>query len=290
VKYESYSYPCGHTRRHTPQNIERLRREQPDRCWDCEYARRSAELPAAAKAARSEADAALAAITIPDAVPGPLAQEWRWWAAKNIQGAIALERVAGKTGAAGSAVQAATAELHRLAAVMADPQAAADKGVLQLAGQGHWAAGWAHLACTHPVSPDELRAAASLAAQLTEAAAAPGALAEYPTAAATAILTGLITALPDRTRPKYATDPRYWVYRELRLPVVPDGKSRYGRLDVVIWHPGYPDVVVEIDSAPNPASAQKLAFARDAGACPVWIRHGSGGITAPEGVAVIDLR
>ncbi|MGW7295419.1 hypothetical protein ACWGIB_23890 [Streptomyces xiamenensis] len=45
---------------------------------------------------------------------------------------------------------------------------------------------------------------------------------------------------------------------------VPEGKGRYGRLDVVIWLRGGPDIVVEIDSAPNPASAQKLTFARDA--------------------------
>ncbi|MFE4752405.1 hypothetical protein ACFRIB_19355 [Streptomyces mirabilis] len=59
-------------------------------------------------------------------------------------------------------------------------------------------------------------------------------------------------------------------YRELRVPVVPDSKRRYGRLDVVIWLPGaIPDIVVEIDSPPNPASAQKLALARDVGALPM---------------------
>lgn len=48
-------------------------------------------------------------------------------------------------------------------------------------------------------------------------------------------------------------------YRELRIPVVPDGKGRYGRLDVVIWLPGGPDIVVEIDSAPNAASRRSTA-------------------------------
>ncbi|MGW0950014.1 hypothetical protein ACWD4O_46890 [Streptomyces sp. NPDC002623] len=67
-------------------------------------------------------------------------------------------------------------------------------------------------------------------------------------------------------------------YRELRVPVVPDGKGRYGRLDAMIWMPGGPDIVVEIDSAPNASSAQKLAFARDAGAHPLWVRFGFGGI------------
>jgi hypothetical protein len=79
-------------------------------------------------------------------------------------------------------------------------------------------------------------------------------------------------------------------YRELRLPVVPEGKGRYGRLDVVIWLPGGPDIVVEIDSAPNPASAQKLAFARDVGAFPLWVRFGSGTIEKIDGVMVLDIR
>jgi hypothetical protein len=58
----------------------------------------------------------------------------------------------------------------------------------------------------------------------------------------------------------------------------------------VICHPEFADIAVEIDSAPNPGSVRKLEFARDADAAPIWIRHGSGDITAPEGVAVIDLR
>jgi hypothetical protein len=65
---------------------------------------------------------------------------------------------------------------------------------------------------------------------------------------------------------------------------------RYGRLDVAVWHPDLPDVVVEIDSAPNAESVRKLEFARDAGALPIWVRHGSSRITEPEGVAVIDVR
>jgi Uma2 family endonuclease len=65
---------------------------------------------------------------------------------------------------------------------------------------------------------------------------------------------------------------------------------RYGRLDLVIWHPEFPDIVVEIDSANKRESALKLAFARDAGALPIWVRHGSGPFDAPDGCAVIDLR
>jgi hypothetical protein len=50
---------------------------------------------------------------------------------------------------------------------------------------------------------------------------------------------------------------------------------RYGRLDVVIWKPGFADIVVELDSALNSGSARKLEFALDAGALAVQVRHGS---------------
>ncbi|MFE9172816.1 hypothetical protein ACFYNZ_25645 [Streptomyces kebangsaanensis] len=66
-------------------------------------------------------------------------------------------------------------------------------------------------------------------------------------------------------------------YRELRLPVIPDGKGRFGRPDVVVRLPGVPDLVVEIDSCPSASSAQKPTFARDAGACPLWVRFGTDG-------------
>ncbi|MFJ5841885.1 hypothetical protein ACIQGO_34955 [Streptomyces shenzhenensis] len=35
---------------------------------------------------------------------------------------------------------------------------------------------------------------------------------------------------------------------------------------------------------------QKLAFARDAGAFPLRVRFGEGGIDKPDGVTVLDLR
>ena len=59
---------------------------------------------------------------------------------------------------------------------------------------------------------------------------------------------------------------------------------------MVLWHPVFVTVVVEIDSAPNRSSAAKLAFARDAGALPLWVRFGKGSVEGPEGVSVVDLR
>ncbi|MFJ2847549.1 hypothetical protein ACIPD2_38895 [Streptomyces griseofuscus] len=59
---------------------------------------------------------------------------------------------------------------------------------------------------------------------------------------------------------------------------------------MVICTPLLPDLVIELDSRPNPASAQKLAFARDAGAFPLWVRFGEGGIDKIDGLMVLDLR
>ncbi|MCX5123550.1 MULTISPECIES: hypothetical protein [unclassified Streptomyces] len=109
------------------------------------------------------------------------------------------------------------------------------------------------------------------------------------TAEITRSLTQAVISLRDGTGigpiAKYAR-----TYRELRLPVVPDGKGRYGWLDVVIWLPDVPGIVVEIDSRPNPASVQKLVFARDAGAFPLWVCFGKGGIERIDGVTVLGIR
>ncbi|MEU9983564.1 hypothetical protein [Streptomyces sp. NPDC050856] len=59
---------------------------------------------------------------------------------------------------------------------------------------------------------------------------------------------------------------------------------------MVICTPLLPDLVIELASRPNPASAQKLAFARDAGAFPLWVRFGEGDIDNTGGVMVLDLR
>lgn len=79
-------------------------------------------------------------------------------------------------------------------------------------------------------------------------------------------------------------------YRELRLPACRTARAGYPRLDVVIWLPGVPDIVVETDSAPNPASAQKLAFTRDASAFPLWVRFDTWSIEKIDGVMVLDIR
>jgi hypothetical protein len=160
-------------------------------------------------------------------------------------------------------------------------RAAAANGVLRLLDQAHWAEGWLHVRtgrASCPVPKEELEGVTivlgNILADWSQNAAAAVAQSrandnsQPTTAEITRSLTRAVTSFRDENVigpiAKYAR-----VYRELRVPVVLDGKGRFGRLDVVVWLPGLPDLVVEIDSRPNPASAQKLTFARDVGAYPL---------------------
>ncbi|MFL4497014.1 hypothetical protein ACWEQ8_36305 [Streptomyces noursei] len=74
--------------------------------WDCQNQwwrenepRLKAELSTAAKAAAGRAGKLLDDVPLPDGTPAALATEWRWWASKHLQGAIAAEEVMGKEGA-----------------------------------------------------------------------------------------------------------------------------------------------------------------------------------------------
>jgi hypothetical protein len=303
----SYTYPeCGCTAMVTPEAAARKKA----RCWDCyqhwyreNEPRIKAELSAAAKAAAVRTAELLDAVPLPEDMPAPLATEWRWWASKHLQGAIAAEEVLGKEGAREDMLSSVSAMGARLLPLKEDAgRAAAADGVLRLLDQAHWAEGWLHVRtgrAPRPVPEEDLEGVAVmlgnvLAAWSQHAAAAvardrangyrpPG------TAEITRSLTQAVTSFRDETVvgpiAKYAR-----VYRELRVPVVPDGKGRFGRLDVVVWLPGVPDLVVEIDSRPNPVSAQKLTFARDAGAYPLWVRFGTGSIEKIDGVTVLDIR
>jgi len=62
-----------------------------------------------------------------------------------------------------------------------------------------------------------------------------------------------------------------------------------GRLDLVVFRPGQPDIVIELDSANVPRSIAKLELARDRGALPVWLRFGGGRAAAVPGVHVVAL-
>ncbi|WP_198944250.1 hypothetical protein [Streptomyces sp. CB03234] len=232
-------------------------------------------------------------------MPAPLAAEWRWWAAKHLQGAIAAEEKMGKEGRTDEVRASVTEMAARLTPTKEKAgRAAATDGVLRLLNQAHWAEGWLHQLTgrgPRPVAEQDLQDIALIVADYLQrwaddaaAQVAQNRANGYGPPSTPQITKALTAAVQDFART--VLGPNCRVYRELRLPVVPDGKGRYGRADVVICLPLLPDLVIELDSRPNPASAQKLAFARDAGAFPLWVRFGEGGIDKIDGVIVLDLR
>ncbi|MER7309965.1 hypothetical protein E5082_30020 [Streptomyces griseoluteus] len=102
------------------------------------------------------------------------------------------------------------------------------------------------------------------------------------TADVTRALTGVVLSFKDELLQDSSLAPDARAYTELRLPMVPNGRGRYGRADVVVWVSGGLNFVIEIDSAPNPASV--------ACAFPLWVRFGKGGIEKIDGVMVLDIR
>lgn len=77
-------------------------------------------------------------------------------------------------------------------------------------------------------------------------------------------------------------------YREVRLPLAGDERES-GRLDLMVYRRGLPELVIELDSKNDPRSVGKLECARDLGALTVWIRWNTGGIREISGVHVLDL-
>ncbi|MEW2222476.1 hypothetical protein AB0939_24770 [Streptomyces sp. NPDC006990] len=178
-----------------------------------------------------------------------------------------------------------------------------DGGVLRLLDQVHWAEGWLYQLTgrvARRMDKDTLDNMAWLLGEIladcskraAEAVAADRAKGHGPpaTAEVTRVLTRVVLSFKDELVRDTPLAPFARAYKELRLPVEPDGKGRYGRADVVVWVPGGPNFVIEIDSAPNPASVEKLVFARGTGAFPLWVRFGKGDIEKIDGVMVLDIR
>jgi len=294
-----YTYPeCGHTRRLTKAN----RDKKPARCWDCIVEWREtigkAELANAAKASAPKAADLIAAVPVQEGTPEPLVREWRWWAAMHLQGAFGREAV-GMDGAAVDEVLAmVTEQAAHLRPTKADAsRAAADTGVLRILDHAHWAAGWLHHLPgrrPRPVGDDELAAVARLFAdwfgEWASYMIGKGIAEQLSTAQMTKLITHQAGDLARSLSLPGLPQLPVRAYKEVRLPVIPPGAVRYGRLDTLIWHPLRGEIVVEIDSgfpASLRSSAMKLAFARDVGAVPVWIRLDHANVTVPDGVAVI---
>jgi hypothetical protein len=136
--------------------------------------------------------------------------------------------------------------------------------VLRLVDQAHWAEGWLHQLTgrrPRPAAADDLDAIAFLLGEVLAdwSQGAAEAVAQnrangHPAPTTAEITRSLTRAVLSTTDDEvFAPLARYLrPYRELRVPVVPNGKGRYGRLDVVIWLPGGPDIVVEIRLRPEP--------------------------------------
>lgn len=104
-----------------------------------------AELSAAAKASASRAGELLDAVRLPDGMPEGLAVEWRYWAVKHLQYAIAGEQVLGKAGETDRTVERVTAAAGQAVPTLdACAEAGLRDGVLNIFGRAHWADGWWH--------------------------------------------------------------------------------------------------------------------------------------------------
>lgn len=98
------------------------------------------------------------------------------------------------------------------------------------------------------------------------------------TAAATKALTEKIKTVLYTNR--FMENLRVTVARELRLPVpATAGDVRPGRLDVTAMYGVIPSIVVELDSTNKTSSLDKLEFARDHGAYPIWVRWNASAAT-----------
>lgn len=81
------------------------------------------------------------------------------------------------------------------------------------------------------------------------------------------------------------------VHREALIPLIRQGGSKGGFLDLVLCRATGPDIVVELDSQAKPWSAHKLNYARTAGALTVWVRFGQGPVSPlTDGTMVVDAR
>lgn len=244
------------------------------------------------RAARARAEELLAEVIEPN-VPRPLIVAWRTESLKALQAAIANEEVHGKAGAVYHAVDVLKS---RRGLLQPDEKKLARAVELRepvsLFNTGHWARGWQHhrgLIECEPVALDDadaLRCVDQIRVTLRselDAFAHEAECADWrpSVAQATRALTEALAS--------WAYEHRWRPYRELKLPIAPEAADRFGRCDLIVLRGAAPDVVIELDSAPNAASEEKLRFAAEAGAIAVWVRWRAGSVARPEGVHVLDL-
>jgi len=99
--------------------------------------------------------------------------------------------------------------------------------------------------------------------------------------------TWALTAVVTDALKEWAYQRGWRSWRELHVPL--DDERSTGRLDLVIFRPGAPDIVIELDSRNVPRSIRKLELARDRGALPVWLRFAHGRTVTVPGVHGVNL-
>jgi hypothetical protein len=197
--------------------------------------------------------------------PVPLAWEFRTHSMKLMQGALVAENAWVKPHAVGDVTGQLRGMARRLVPTIEQAASAAQHdGVLKLVEHGYWAAGLLYELTGKPMrpAPDALATtAAALKSWLDQMATLLAATGSTDTRTVTRNLTSAV-------RDAAAATPGARAYGELRVPVVRAGGVRYGRLDVVIWHPDYPDIVVEIDSRPTPSPCASWSSQETRVPCP----------------------
>ena len=151
---------------------------------------------------------------------------------------------------------------------------------MMILGEAFW--GRALSGKTQPPAPIELDALVSLELVAATALESPPPFGEE------------LERVPDQTSwltaslREWAHELGWSPFREIRLPLAGDERES-GRLDLVIFRPAMPELVIELDSKNDPRSVAKLERARDLGALAVWIRWNAGGTREIPGVHVLDL-
>jgi hypothetical protein len=293
------TFACGHT--------EEVKAQygNPERdCRACRKARYEEHLAAAparsAAAKRLYADCAAQAQTLLNGLPAPhvaapLLYEWHRWVLYQLRLAIVAEQQFGKTDATEHALTDVRRSAETLVPTVDELRAAVtDRRPVQIMAKAHWPTGWLHhLGALHTPVPaedgdliDQLRTV--LTAEVDAVVDQYGRERQLRTDRVTRFLTEAIKswAYGQETQSRSR---RWNVNGELSLPVTPGGSTRYGRLDLTVMRPDQPDLVIEIDSAHNEQSIEKLTFARAAGAAAVWVRWRGGRVDAPAGIPVVDL-
>lgn len=161
---------------------------------------------------------------------------------------------------------------------------------LPLISQRMWPAGWQwqRYAIPQPAAEpgEEVKVAGTIAEHITAWSARTAVQrVHWKTGELTHGLTGQIAqALRDH-------DPGGRVHREALIPLIRQGGSKGGFLDLVLCRTRGPDIVVELDSQAKPWSAHKLKYSRTAGALTVWVRFGQGPVSSlTDGTMVVDAR